>query len=157
MTSLLYQLDIFLDNINMISALGGRIIALDIGKKYIGIAISDERMRVAVPSLVLQRKKFNQDMLFFDDYIVKNDVIAMVVGDPLNQHHQPDRWTQSVRSYAVNLQQSCDDEMPIYMADERFSSQAVIDDSIVKKHDNQRIDAHAAAFILQSVLDKMHQ
>ena len=154
--TLIYDKDEFLTALEY----AGRIMALDIGRKYIGVAISDDRLRIGLPSLVLKRRKFSIDAQTLIEYIIANDVVGIIMGDPLDPDGKANRWAQSVRSYGVNLQQSLERSnkeisLPILMWNERFSSQAVINDSLItsKKSLQKRIDAHAAAYILQNFLD----
>lgn len=154
--ALLYKIDEFLASLEY----AGRIMALDIGRKYIGIAISDDRLKIGLPSLVLKRRKFNIDAQTLIEYCHSNDVVGIIIGDPLDPNGNANRWAQSVRSYGVNLQQSLErsnkgESLPILMWSERFSSQAVMDDSLIHstKAKEKRIDAHAAAYILQNFLD----
>ena len=159
--TLLYNTDEFLASLEY----AGRIMALDIGRKYIGVAISDDRLKIGLPSLVLKRRKFSIDAQTLVEYCHSNDVVGIIMGDPLDPEGKANRWAQSVRSYGVNLQQSLNRSnmqhsnhgipLPILMWNERFSSQAVRDDSLInsKRSQQKRIDAHAAAYILQNFLD----
>ena len=62
----------------------GRIIALDVGTKRIGIAICDDTRIIATPKLVLNRESNEKDFAKILAIINETKAIALVVGYPIN-------------------------------------------------------------------------
>ncbi len=63
---------------------GGRLMGLDLGSKTIGLSISDSQMRISSMMKTLRRAKFSEDAQALLNYAERNDVIAFVIGMPLN-------------------------------------------------------------------------
>ncbi|CAN1189801.1 Putative pre-16S rRNA nuclease [Linum perenne] len=66
----------------------GRLLGLDIGKKYVGLAISDSKNKVASPLSVLVRKKSNVDLMAedFQNLVSELSVAGFIVGYPMDRH-----------------------------------------------------------------------
>ncbi|KAK4744935.1 hypothetical protein SAY87_011247 [Trapa incisa] len=73
-----------------------RLLGLDVGDKYVGVAVSDQNNRIASPLSVLLRKKTNIDMMAvdFQSLISEFSIVGFVVGCPLDRLHTttPDGW-----------------------------------------------------------------
>ena len=135
---------------------GGRLMALDVGARTVGLAVSDPTRRVATPVGALRRdRRFGPtaDMLLhvFDEY----GVGVLVVGLPLNLDGSEGPRVQSVRQFARNLFEGR--ERPTALWDERFSTNAVERDMLAadasRRRRRARKDELAAVFILQGFLD----
>ena len=135
----------------------GRVMGLDVGSKTIGLAISDFRFVIASPLSTIKRKKFKQDMVALQRFIVENDVLALVVGWPLNMDGTEGPRCQSVRQFADNIQAV--NEMPILFWDERLSTvtvnQTMLDAGLSQKRREEIVDKLAASHILQDALDAL--
>ncbi|KAH7839189.1 hypothetical protein Vadar_000898 [Vaccinium darrowii] len=77
----------------------GRLLGLDVGDKYVGLAISDTNNKVASPLSVLLRKKTNIDLMAsdFQNLVSKFSLTGFVVGYPF------DRWRSSPNAVQVKL------------------------------------------------------
>jgi putative Holliday junction resolvase len=135
---------------------GGVLLALDIGTKTVGTATCDAGWRFATPDRVLQRGKFTVDRAKLTELIVARNVAGIVVGLPLNMDGSAGPRCQASRAYARNL---ADLDLPILLWDERLSTasadSAMIDQRLSRAKRAQKIDAQAAAVILQSALDRL--
>jgi putative Holliday junction resolvase len=137
---------------------GGRLIALDVGSKTIGVAFCDAGWSFATPDKTLARGKFTADKAAIAALIAREDARGIVIGLPLNMDGSDSPQTQSTRAFARNLAEL---GLPILLWDERWSTQAVTraliaaDTSRAKRA--TRIDSAAAAFILQGAIDAMVQ
>jgi putative Holliday junction resolvase len=135
---------------------GGKLAGLDVGTKTIGLAICDAGWHFAGPSQTLHRTKFTQDMSKLRDFFAKEHVIAMVVGLPLNMDGSDSSRTQSVRAFARNLAPL---DLPVLLWDERWSTQAVeramVSADVSRTKRAEKIDALAAAHILQGAIDAL--
>lgn len=136
-----------------------RLIALDVGKKTIGIATSDPGKKLASPHSILWRSKFTLDMKkLFHLIDNENNIRGVVIGWPLNMDGDTGPRCDSVRDFTHAMLKLRD--MPVLLHDERLSTVAA--DQIMyevnlsyNKRQNKR-DALAAAWILQSALDAIN-
>ncbi len=134
---------------------GQKLMGLDLGTKTIGIAFSDTRLTIATARETLVRKKFTQDAETLLALAEKEGVFAIVLGLPLNMDGSEGPRAQSTRAFARNLQKLT--QLPIVFQDERLSTyaaeQAMIEADVSREKRKEKIDAVAAAIILQGALD----
>ncbi len=86
----------------------------------------------------------------------EQQITGLVIGLPLNMDGSDSPQTQSVRAFARNIAVL---GLPIFLQDERWSTQAVeramIDADMSRAKRAERVDSAAAAFILQGAIDAM--
>lgn len=141
----------------------GRLMALDLGSKTIGIATSDVMRMLATPLTTLKRTKLAADLASLVDLTRKHEVKALVIGLPLNMDGTEGPRCQSVRQFVTNIQNHGAPSLaalPILFQDERLSTAAVtrgmIDDyDMTRAKRAERVDAAAAAWILESVIARL--
>lgn len=137
-------------------ALGGKLAGLDVGTKTIGIAICDAGWHFAGPKETIRRTKFTKDLETLRALIASEDLKGFVVGLPLNMDGSDSPRTQSVRAFARNLAPL---GLPLLLWDERWSTQAVeramIEADVSRAKRAEKIDALAAAHILQGAIDAL--
>jgi len=135
---------------------GGKLLGLDVGTKTIGISICDAGWHFAGPSETIRRVKFTQDLASLRRIIERAHALGLVVGLPLNMDGSDSPRTQSVRAFARNLAPL---ELPILLWDERWSTQAVeramIEADVSRAKRAEKVDALAAAHILQGAIDAL--
>ena len=135
---------------------GGKLGGLDVGTKTIGLAICDAGWHFAGPAETIRRTKFTQDLEALRGFVGREHVVGLVVGLPLNMDGTDSPRTQSVRAFARNLAPLA---LPILLWDERWSTQAVeramIDADVSRAKRAGKIDALAAAHILQGAIDAL--
>jgi len=135
---------------------GGKLVGLDVGTRTIGIAICDPGWHFAGPSETIKRTKFTQDLASLRIIIEHEHALGLVIGLPLNMDGTDSPRTQSVRAFARNLAPL---ELPVLLWDERWSTQAVeramIAADVSRARRAQKVDALAAAHILQGALDAL--
>lgn len=135
---------------------GGKLVGLDVGTKTIGIAICDAGWHFAGPAETIKRTKFAQDLASLRRIVEHEDALGLVVGLPLNMDGSDSPRTQSVRAFARNLAPL---ELPILLWDERWSTQAVeramIEADVSRARRAEKVDALAAAHILQGAIDAL--
>jgi putative Holliday junction resolvase len=135
---------------------GGKLLGLDVGTKTIGISICDAGWHFAGPSETIRRTKFTQDLANLRRIIEHAHALGLVVGLPLNMDGSDSPRTQSVRAFARNLSPL---ELPILLWDERWSTQAVeramIEADVSRAKRAEKVDALAAAHILQGAIDAL--
>ncbi len=136
---------------------GQRLLGLDVGKKTIGLALSDITLTIASPLETIRRTRFGDDAERLDRLIEEFAVGALVIGLPINMDGSEGRRCQSVRAFAANLMERIDIDVCFW--DERLSTRAaekvLIDADISRKRRSELIDKAAAAYILQGALDFM--
>lgn len=131
------------------------ILCLDLGKKRIGLAISDINQKIASPYDVIKEKKFSEILIILKNLIKKFDIGSIIIGDPINMDGSLGPKSQSSRSFITNI--SKDIDIPILLWDERLSTiaaeKSLIEADISRKKRGEVIDKIAANIILQSFLD----
>jgi len=135
---------------------GGKLAGLDVGTKTIGIAICDAGWHFAGPLETIRRTKFTQDLASLRRIVEQEHAIGLVVGLPLSMDGSDSPRTQSVRAFARNLAPL---ELPLLLWDERWSTQAVeramIEADVSRARRAEKVDALAAAHILQGAIDAL--
>jgi len=137
----------------------GRLMALDVGSKTIGVATSDALRMLATPLTTLKRGKLAVDLAALAELTKKHEIKALAIGLPLNMDGTEGPRCQSSRAFARNLLRLRPD-LPIAFWDERMSSMAVnrmlIDEADVSRARRAEVvDRAAAAWILQGALDRL--
>ena len=131
------------------------ILCLDLGKKRIGLAISDINQKIASPYDIIKEKKFSEILIILKNLIKKFDIGSIIIGDPINMDGSLGPKSQSSRSFISNI--SKDIDIPILLWDERLSTiaaeKSLIEADISRKKRGEVIDKIAANIILQSFLD----
>jgi putative holliday junction resolvase len=134
----------------------GKLAGLDVGTKTIGLATCDAGWSFAGPSQVLKRSKFQKDLVKLSDFIREQQIVGLVVGLPLNLDGSDSPRTQSTRAFARNLAPL---GLPILLWDERWSTMAVeramIEADVSRAKRADKVDAMAAAHILQGAIDAL--
>ena len=135
---------------------GGVLAGLDVGTRTIGLALCDAEWHFAGPADTIQRGKFTKDLAALAAFIAVHKVAGLVVGLPLNLDGSDSPRTQSVRAFARNLAPL---GKPLLLWDERWSTQAVeramIDADVSRARRAEKVDALAAAHILQGAIDAL--
>jgi putative pre-16S rRNA nuclease len=134
----------------------GKLAGLDVGTKTIGIAMCDAGWHFAGPLETIRRTKFTQDLASLRRIVENEHAVGLVVGLPLSMDGSDSPRTQSVRAFARNLAPL---ELPLLLWDERWSTQAVeramIEADVSRARRAEKVDALAAAHILQGAIDAL--
>ena len=135
---------------------GGALLGLDLGTQTIGTAFCDAGWRFASPGKTLKRGKFGADKVLIAELIGERAVRGVVIGLPINMDGSEGPRSQSSRAYARNLSAL---GLPILLWDERWSTAsaegALIAQDMSRAKRAARIDAAAAAVILQAAIDAL--
>ena len=136
---------------------GERLLGLDVGRKTIGVAISDSALVVASPLKILWRKKFTPDAQEIFALADAEGVGGLIIGWPVNMDGSEGPRCDATRDFAHALLRLRD--LPIAFQDERLSTQAVesamLAADMTRQRRAERRDALAAGWILQSALDRL--
>ena len=133
----------------------GPILALDLGEKLVGAALSDERLITTKRLPPLKRsnwKKLLQDIRYL---VERFDAQTIVVGLPLRLDGTEGDAANNVRRVATNLAKSIN--TPVYLQDERLTSFEAMEnlkaEGMKPEEIPALIDGEAAATILRDFLD----
>lgn len=130
-----------------------RSLGLDIGDRWIGVAMSDPRGILASPLTIISRTDEPSDINAILAIIDQNQVGAVVVGLPLSLKGSIGSQAEKVQGFAQEL--SGHTKIPIEYRDESFTTvEAQRLMKMTKKGRKDRDDAVAAALILQEYLDE---
>lgn len=136
---------------------GGALLALDLGTRTIGTALCDAGWRFATPGTTLERGKFGRDRERLAALARERAVRGVVIGLPRNMDGSEGPRAQASRAYARNLAEAL--ALPVLLWDERWSTvsaeRTLIEQDLSRARRKERIDAHAAAVILQAAIDAL--
>ena len=148
-----------INNFKAVFSQDRKIIGLDVGKKTIGIAISDPTTKVALTHKTIFRKKLKEDLQMLQEIISDNAIVSIVIGLPLNKDGTKGPIAQSVITFSHILLKAF--KLPILLWDERFSTIGILREmklaGVKKKNIEKKIDSASATWILQSALDSMKE
>ena len=129
----------------------GPVLALDLGEKLVGVAVSDERLVTTKRLQPLKRsnwKKLLQDVRLL---LERFDAKMVVVGLPLRMDGTEGDAAKNVRRLALNLAKSV--QQPVYLQDERLTSYAATEnlkaEGLTAGEIPALVDGEAAALILR--------
>ena len=136
---------------------GGSLLGLDLGTQTIGTAFCDAGWRFASPGKTLKRGKFGADRQALAALVAERGITGVVIGLPLNMDGSEGPRSQSSRAYARNVAEAL--SLPVLLWDERWSTasaeSALIAQDMSRAKRAGRIDAAAAAVILQAAIDAL--
>ena len=133
-----------------------RVMALDVGDKNIGIAISDALLLTAQSRPTLRRKDLKSDMEVLRQLALENEVHEIVVGQPLHMNGRQSPQSEKVARFAEQLHKVLD--IPVVFWDERLTSfaaeQHLEEMGLNWRKRREQVDKIAAMIILQNYLDR---
>lgn len=135
----------------------GRILALDIGRKRTGVAVTDP-LKILANGLTTIPTHTVVD--FITDYLTRENVELLVVGYPLQMNNTPSEAVLYINPVLKQIVKAFPN-LPVKQVDERFTSklamQAMIDGGMKKKDRQNKatVDTISAAIILQSYLESL--
>lgn len=134
-----------------------RVLAIDLGTKRTGLAVTDPLKILANP---LETIESGLLMNYLITYCAKEDVEAIVLGLPIRLNGQDNEMTPRVMKLKGELEKTFPDKK-IVLVDERFTSKMAMQSMIAmgsKKKDRKEkagnLDKVSAAIILQSYLEQ---
>jgi putative Holliday junction resolvase len=137
--------------------LQARILALDLGKKRIGLAISDPLGITAqgLPNLVRVRKR--ADLAALEQLVRERQVGLILMGNPINMRGDEGRQSGWVREFAQALEERTG--LPVKLWDERLTSveagRVLRSSGISIEKRAAAVDRLSAVILLQSYLDSL--
>lgn len=132
-----------------------RVMALDVGKKRIGIAISDPLWITAQGLDTYYRKSLENDIEHYRDLIKQHDVGKLIIGLPKRLNGEIGQAAEEITAYAKELEKALG--IQVEMFDERMTSAAanriLIDSDVKRRKRKQAVDRMAAMIILQDYME----
>jgi putative Holliday junction resolvase len=132
-----------------------RILALDHGTKRIGVAVSDETKTIALPLEYIPAEPFAEFLVRLKQILTEKEVTFILVGMPRNMDGSYGPAAQKVEVFVAALKTAV--TAPIKLWDERLTStmanRAMIQGGVRRDKRKEKVDAMAAAILLQSYLD----
>ena len=129
--------------------------ALDLGSKRIGVAVSDPIRMIASSYGVIKRGSRQRDFDQYLNIIAEQEITLLVVGLPTRADGSDSETAVWIRDYVAEFNKQVD--IPVEFWDESHSTQRAEDSLHVRgrfgKKAKERVDAVAAAIILQDYLD----
>lgn len=132
-----------------------KVLAIDYGQKRVGIAVTDDLQIIASGLTTVHSKDV---IAFLEDYLAKNNVECIVVGDPKDLKNNPAESARFIEPFVKHLSRKFP-HIKIERVDERFTSkmafQTMIDSGLKKKARQNKalVDEISATIILQSYLE----
>ena len=133
---------------------GGRVLALDVGKKRIGLAVSDELGITAQGIDTLERARVRDDIEKLKSVIKHWNIRTLLVGNPLHMSGAESRQSEYTRKFAEVLEQRIG--LPVIFWDERLTSREaermMRDGGASLERRKKAVDRLAAVLMLESYL-----
>jgi putative Holliday junction resolvase len=134
-----------------------RYLALDVGSKRIGVAVSDELGLTAQPVLTLDRRRnTREDLRSLARLARRFGVVGIVVGNPLHLSGEASPRADKTQAFAAALGELTG--LPIHLWDERLTTreahQILYEAGHARQEHRRVIDQVAATLILQSFLER---
>jgi putative Holliday junction resolvase len=134
-----------------------RALALDVGSKTIGLALTDEARIAAHPLTVLSRVGHSGDARAITALVAEHSVSDVVVGMPFELSGKRGHRARRVDEFIAVLRAALPAGVAVHEQDERFTTaeaeRALISADVPRARRRGVIDRHAAALILQGWLD----
>lgn len=132
-----------------------RVLALDHGTKRIGVAVSDELKMIAQPLEFIPAEPFEAVVSRLQAILAEKPSELILVGMPRNMDGTYGPAAEKVREFVARLRETI--PTPLRTWDERLTSaqanRVMIEGNVRRDDRKQKVDAMAAAILLQSFLD----
>lgn len=132
----------------------GRVLALDLGARRVGLALSDELGITAQGLPTLERTNLREDLARVTCLAQERGVAMFLIGNPLNMSGSEGRQSAWVRQFAEKLESRSG--LPVKLWDERLTTveaERVLDQGGVSRDKRKMaVDRLAAVILLESYL-----
>ena len=138
---------------------GSRVLALDLGEKRIGIAISDPSKTIATPFGVITHVSRKIDAALVLQIAEENSVDTIVIGQALGENGEETRQSRHAQRFMKGLSE--ESNIKITLWDESYSTNTArmtrVAMGVNQKNKRGHLDDLAATIILQSYLEVLHE
>ncbi len=133
----------------------GRVLALDLGEARVGVALSDPMGWTAQPRGFLPRRPEEKLLLALSDLAAEEGVVRVVIGHPLHMSGARGEGAVAAEAFAKRIEERTG--LPVVLWDERWTTvaaeRALSEGEVRGRRRREKVDALAAAILLQSYLD----
>ena len=133
----------------------GRVLALDLGKRRIGLALSDELGVTAQGLETLERTNIREDLARLGQLAAEKNVALILMGNPLHMSGREGRQAEYAHDFGERLRKTTG--LPVEFWDERLTTveaQRVLRGSGISIQKRAKaVDRLAAVILLESYLD----
>lgn len=134
-----------------------RFMALDVGEKRIGIAISDPLGIIAQGLETYSRIDINEDIIYLRNLFKEYDITRLIVGLPKNMNNSIGFKALEIQEFIQALMEG--QSIPVHWIDERLTTKlatkVLLDGNVSRKKRKKVVDKMAATVILQTYLDQV--
>ncbi len=134
----------------------GRILAIDVGTKTLGLALSDESGTVGMPLSTIRRAGRRRDLARLAELVDEREVQEIVVGLPLELDGTPGTMSAEADTLCADIEARL--SVTVHRWDERLTTaeaeRVLLAADVSRRKRKQVIDKLAASLILQSFLDR---
>jgi putative holliday junction resolvase len=135
---------------------GGTVLGIDLGRKRIGLAVSDASGRVAFPAGTLESQGLERDVAAVHELARQRDVVEIVVGLPIHMDGRAGPEARAAQRFAERLAEVSG--LPVETLDERWTSVAA-ERALAESGRNARgrrgaVDTVAATLLLRTFLER---
>ena len=132
-----------------------RVLGLDLGRRRIGLAISDPS-GIALPAGTLERRSLPEDLRWLQDYSAEREVTQIVVGLPIHMNGSSGPEAEEARGFARRLEETT--RLPVELLDERWTTveaERALRATGRRGRDRRRVvDSVAATILLRTYLER---
>jgi putative Holliday junction resolvase len=133
-----------------------RVLALDVGTKRIGLAVTDELGITAQPLETLIRQNKRKDLAALKELVEELQITDIVIGMPLRMSGESGTQAEKVKTFADELRKQL--AQPIHFYDERLTSaeaNRMLNEAGMTRLDRKGVvDQMAAVLILQGWMER---
>jgi putative Holliday junction resolvase len=137
----------------------GRLLAIDLGTKTLGLAVSDTTRMIATALETIRRRRRTDDFAALAAVVARHEIVGTVLGYPLNLDGTKGPRAQATESFARALGEAF--PLPLLLWDERLTTvaaeRALLEADTSRARRAEKIDMVAAALILRGALERMLQ
>jgi putative Holliday junction resolvase len=136
----------------------GRILALDYGRKRIGLAVSDELGLTARPLATLVRMNRRADLRRLRAIVREHNIRRVVMGQPLHLDGRSSAMAEEVARFAARIGKEL--QLPVELVDERLTSWAAEEVAAEVSSSSRKrghLDSLAAAVLLRDYLERARE
>ena len=138
--------------------LSGSIMGMDLGNKRVGISISNADRTVSISYDTILRTKLSKDINIINKVVMENNIVAIIVGLPLNIDGKAGKQSQSIRRLAEEINNNL--MLPLLFWDERYSTVAVErimlnEGNLPRNKRKLHVDKSAATWILEGAIQTL--
>jgi len=138
-------------------AKAARILAIDYGRRRIGLAVSDELGITAVPVATLERTNRQEDIRRLREVARKYKITLIIIGSPLHLAGHAGEMAKEAARFASRIKKELG--LPVELRDERLTSweaEQTLKENTGRKSNKTHLDSVAAAILLRDFLDGNH-